>query len=419
MRLAVVYQAAIGGFIAAAAVCLATTASAKPTRKESANASAAFKECRDKEKNGPAADCWRAWLTKYRDKGSEAEVIVAEEHSGRAEDTAKPNESSDGADKVKKEKDKGVAAEASVSVSASTKTVAAPTQAPPAGFKLGISNVGSSVTYSMAPGRAEGFRVGSSLIVKDENGRRAALLKVQRLGPGGAEGTQQPSGLALRLGSAQQGTDLVAYRMLGLSAMLYPTVGVLIPALSTGSTWVERKELRPGSYLQFKLPQAYLGGGASIGYDVSPLLRWPESNVRLRGEYLAGLYGVGTRVRAWTFELSFEKGFYLAKALELYAGLGPTATLATVDVLPPDIQIPGKPNSVQTLRAFRIGGAAYVGAEALVHPHIAIRLEGLIRVNVPTEGYNSADGGPVFWDFHARKDSFSMGGGRLGVIGMF
>lgn len=412
MRRAVVYRATTGSLLATAALCLAAAASAKPTPKESADATAAFKACREKEKSGSAADCWRAWLEKHRKNGSEAEVIVAEEHAEKDEGAAKPDKSDEAEEeeeaeeKEPSEEEQPAEGAASVSVSASTEAAAAP----PGAFKLGVGTVEGSPVYSMAP--AEGIGVGSSLIVRDENGRRAALFKVKRRGAG-----EQPNELALRLGAAEQGAALEPYKMLGMSAMLHPSVGVLLPGLSTGSTWYPRTP--NAGHLQFKLPQAYLGCGVSVGYDVSGLISWSESNVRLRGEYLAGLYGVGTRVRAWAFELAFEKGFYLAKALELYAGLGPTATIASVDVLPPDLQVSGQPNSVQTLRAFRFGGAAYVGAEALLHPHIGIRLEGFVHANIPAKGYVSADGGPVYWDFAYRKDSFSMGGGRLGVIGMF
>ena len=286
---------------------------------------------------------------------------------------------------------------------------------PPVTYKLGASEG----VYGTAAGRADGLLVGSSFIVQDQNGKRTALLKVEQLGPGGAEGAQQATELKLRLGQADNGADLVPLKRIGLSAMLNPTLGILLPGLSTGNTWFPRDLLRAGTYLQFKLPQVYVGGGLSIGYDVSGLISWSESNVRLRGEYLSGTNGIGTRAKAVALDLTFEKGFDVAKMLQVYGALGPTLTIATVETLPPDIQIPGQPNSVQTLKAYRFGLAANFGAEALMHPNIGIRLEGFIRANIPTEGYISADGGPVYWNFHVRKDSFSMVGFRLGVIGMF
>jgi hypothetical protein len=427
MQRAVVYRTALGSLLSAAAVCFVTTATAKPKAKHSEAATEAFKQCREKEKQGPAPRCWQAWLEFYRDKGTEAEVIVAEDHSKQA--AATPSSSAPAkpapkpaAEPAPEEPEQTTAEEpaeasASVSVTPAPEPPPAPAEPPPppVTYKLGAAEG----VYGTAAGKAEGLRVGSSFIVQDANGKRTALLKVERLGPGGAEGAEQATELKLRLGQADNGADLVPLKMIGLSAMLGPSLGILLPGLSTGNTWFPRDQLRANTYLQFKLPQVYVGAGLSVGYDVSGLISLSESNVRLRGEYLSGMNGIGTRAKAVALDLTFEKGFDVAKMLQVYGGLGPTLTIATVETLPPDIQIPDQPNSAQTLKAYRFGVAANVGLEALVHPNVGMRLEGFLRGNVPTEGYISADGGPVYWDFHKRKDSFSMVGVRLGVIGMF
>jgi len=117
--------------------------------------------------------------------------------------------------------------------------------------------------------------------------------------------------------------------------------------------------------------------------------------------------------------LLVEKGFYVGRGLMLYGALGPNATLALVDVLPPDDPIPDKPVSVQHLQAVRFGGALNAGLEFLFSPNLAMRVEGNARINIPKTGYSTTDGGPIYWDFHKRSDSYSMVGGRLGMMAKF
>ena len=54
VRRAVAYRTAIGGLVAGAAVCFVATATAKPKAKHSEAATEAFKQCREREKKGPA-----------------------------------------------------------------------------------------------------------------------------------------------------------------------------------------------------------------------------------------------------------------------------------------------------------------------------------------------------------------------------
>jgi hypothetical protein len=145
-----------------------------------------------------------------------------------------------------------------------------------------------------------------------------------------------------------------------------------------------------------------------------------ESHLRLRTEFLAGASGaVGTKATAIPIELLFEKGVYLGKRLTLYGALGPNVTIAILEVLPPDELIIGYPRTAQHLQATRFGAAVGAGLEILLSPNLGLRIEGNARINNKPSGYTTSDGGPIYWDFHKRSDSYSMVGGRFGAIGKF
>lgn len=54
-----------------------------PTREQREAATRDFRTCREVEAEGDATACWRVWLKRHRETGTEAEVLVAEEHSVR------------------------------------------------------------------------------------------------------------------------------------------------------------------------------------------------------------------------------------------------------------------------------------------------------------------------------------------------
>ncbi len=60
------------------------------TKAQREAATAAFRTCREQESLGDATACWKLWLQKYRERGGEAEVIVAEEHAQRGEKSPAP-----------------------------------------------------------------------------------------------------------------------------------------------------------------------------------------------------------------------------------------------------------------------------------------------------------------------------------------
>jgi hypothetical protein len=236
-------------------------------------------------------------------------------------------------------------------------------------------------------------------------------------GPGGASGATQPTELSLRAGSVEEGARPEPMTMLGLSVMLHGAAQFAI--MNSDTTWYER-EVAEGGFLEYMIPNVYAGGGLTVGYDVSGAIHWYETHLRLRTEFLAGAAGAtGTKATVIPIELLVEKGFYVGRGLMLYGALGPNATLALVDVLPPDDPIPDKPVSVQHLQGVRFGGALNAGLEFLFSPNLAMRVEGNARINIPKTGYSTTDGGPIYWDFHKRSDSYSMVGGRLGVMAKF
>jgi hypothetical protein len=56
---------------------------ARATAAQKRAATEAFSNCREVAKEGDATGCWRVWLKKYAEVGTEAEVAYAEEHSGQ------------------------------------------------------------------------------------------------------------------------------------------------------------------------------------------------------------------------------------------------------------------------------------------------------------------------------------------------
>lgn len=431
MRRVVVSKVAIGGLFLASLLGYSHVASAKPpTAQQKKAATEAFKQCRDQEQYGDATACWRAWLEKHRSAGGEAELMVAEERvakkSGdpgvdkpkkkRATKKDEPKEGEAAAEQEPEEETEEEEEEAPVQAEAKVevKPEAPPEPAlPPANETLQLFP-GSSHRYIISPGKAEGVAVGASYVVNDGSGNLKGYLKVFSTGPGGSEGASQPSELSLRLGEVDEGAAPVPKKTVGLSVMLHGSGAAGL--MNDGSNYFETPA---GGFLEYAIPGGFVGGGLSIGYELSGPIGWSESHLRLRGEFLAGLGGTGTKANAIPIELLFEKGFYLGKALTLYGALGPSYTIAIVETLPPPEPIEGNPITVQQLQANRLGGAVSAGLEVLLSPNVALRLEGNVRINMRPSGYTTSDGGPIYWNFHTRKDSYSMGGGRLGVIAKF
>src|SRR4051794_25699541 len=56
-------------------------ADAQPRKGPRPPSTEAFATCREQEKVGDASACWKVWLSKWRETGSEAETAYAEEHA--------------------------------------------------------------------------------------------------------------------------------------------------------------------------------------------------------------------------------------------------------------------------------------------------------------------------------------------------
>jgi outer membrane biosynthesis protein TonB len=309
--------------------------------------------------------------------------------------------------------------------------------------------------YTMALGKSDNISVGDGFDVLDENGNRVAYFKVRSVGPGGSEGEQKPSTLALRLGEASDGDTLSEHGMIGLGLQLHGGANFYFldkahyapyGAIQSPDGWVQQ---------QFGLPQLMYGGGGALSYDLSGLVGWSEFSVRAGGDFLLG-NGTATQTRLIVAELLAEKGFYLGKGLGLYLGFGPTMTMAKVRSVPfynpvvlgelnagsgdiePVAQMPGQ---IVDFEATRFGAAAEVGFEFLLSPNLAVRAEIPLRFSFPTKGYDSAnpaksqcptdltDPASVSnspdqdsqgcWGFDTRKDTFASAGARVGAKIMF
>jgi hypothetical protein len=319
------------------------------------------------------------------------------------------------------------------------------------GWQLSATLLMNDDRYGIALGEAENLSVGDRFVVLDDEGNRKAYFRVQNLGPGGAEGEQSMSEVALRLGEASAGDTVSELSMLGLGiqvhggAMFFPVDSPHYAPYgaiqASEDVWVQQK---------FALPQLMFGGGGALSYDMSWLVGWSEFSVRLGGEYLMG-NGTATQATLIETELVAEKGFYLGTGLELYVGLGPTMTIAKVRSVPfynPIIlgqeqngelvavnEIPGQ---VVDFRSMLFGATAMVGFEYLLTPHVALRAEFPFRFSIP-QGYDKGTppqstcpsdlsdpdstlesrDSSLCWGYDTREDTYASGGGRLGALVMF
>jgi hypothetical protein len=116
--------------------------------------------------------------------------------------------------------------------------------------------------------------------------------------------------------------------MLGLSVGLYGSFSALMLNTSNHVVNVEGDPANPSCLdtvstcmVEFGVPNWSAGAGLALRYDLSWLLSWPESYVRVDGEFQMGT-GSSSSLTAIPISLSFEKGFTLGKAFGLFVGLG-------------------------------------------------------------------------------------------------
>ncbi len=284
-------------------------------------ASDAFNACREQEKYGDAASCWRAWMDKHKPAADEAEVLYAE----------------------------------------------AKVKGAPAAKR-------SAATES-----------------DDGEGRRALEVEADR----DASDKSAP---------AESG--------IGLSLIVHGTAVLFF--LNEAD---QRFELSQGQAATYSVPSFGYGGGLSVGYALDKPLKWPNTHLRLGAERLVG-EGDGTGATVTNVDLAFEKGLPIARRLKLYFAAGPSLTRAELKLVPPPVLVPNQTRDVQEIASTRFGGTARIGVELALGSRVGVRLEATVRVN--TRGFYQPDEGDViYWDFAQRRDSFSSGGGRFGVIAWF
>ena len=257
----------------------------------------------------------------------------------------------------------------------------------------------------VALGAEESLKVGDAFTANGPDGERLGYFKVVSVGPGGSGGQAQPSELNLRMGTASQGMQLREYRSWGLELTAHGAAEAILATAADHYVLVGDM-----GYAQYKMPRFAIGGGGSIGYDLSGLLASAETSVRVRAEYLSG-NGTGLTASILPIDLSFEKGFYLGKGLNFFVALGPTLSLVKLKVALPILS--GAPElPLQELSATRFGGQANTGLDILLSPRVALRFAGIFRYNLGS-GY-TASGAEFTWGDGIR-DSFSTLGLNVGL----
>ncbi len=258
--------------------------------------------------------------------------------------------------------------------------------------------------YSMALGRDEGIRTGDGFTVRDASGDRIAYLKAVDIGAGGTEGDTDRTSLRLRAGDAEVGSKLERWSQVGLS--LAPSMGFSSFLANDGESTVGRSVYAP--------PSTLFGVGASLGVDLSGVLGWSETALRIGAGYYAG-GGTNARGSFIPLELLFEKGFPVGPRLSLFVAVGGHLTLASVTLLANGVDM----LEDRSFGSLLFGPAARFGLDLLLHPDVSLRLEASTRVPVQGASYGASDGGSVPLTWSQRSDRYVSVGSNLGVVWVY
>jgi hypothetical protein len=276
------------------------------------------------------------------------------------------------------------------------------------GWKLFAMLAHAETPASIPVGRAEGLRVGDAFEVRDGRNERVAFLKAVEIGPGGAAGEREHTVLSTRAGDAPEGARIDAYRQLGIVFAPYGSFGML--TFGSGTTTVHS-----GATSQdFSLPDAVFGGGASIGFDLSSVLRSTETYVRVGGGVLTGS-GLNTTAMLVPIDLWLEKGLYVARRVTLTAAVGGTVQLTSVTLA----TALGPSADDLHLSSIVAGPAARLGFDVLLHPDWSVRIEGVARVPLNGAAYTEGDGKPIPDEWRGRDDHFATLTASLGIARTF
>lgn len=166
-------------------------------------------------------------------------------------------------------------------------------------------------------GRHEGVKVGYAFYVPDEHGRIGSYFKVTDAGPGGPNGTIDPSILRNRFGATPIGSRIYEYPQSNL--YLAPRLeGGLLGGMSAPTT-IATGPLA-GQTVQF--PSWAAGVALGAAWDFSGTVGSPEWRTMAEVHALAGATTtarVGLLLIDWP---SVEKGIYVGPRLKAFASIG-------------------------------------------------------------------------------------------------
>jgi hypothetical protein len=250
-------------------------------------------------------------------------------------------------------------------------------------------------------GAEEGLKVGYGFEVLQPDGDRIGYFKITNVGPGGEKAAKEPSELAVRAGDVPDGARLEEYPQIGIVVQPYGSFAML--TYSYGATVI-------GGTRVYQTPGVVFGGGATVGYDLSSLLSWSETFVRVGGAYYVGS-GTAMKTSHVPIEFYVEKGFYLGRRLELFAAPGAVFQLNNVTLEDPVLPL--------EMSATTIGPAGRVGLDIMLHPDWSLRVEGLARFPLTKASYEEKDGKPLPPEVLRREDHFATLGANIGVAKTF
>lgn len=270
------------------------------------------------------------------------------------------------------------------------------------GWKLfGLATRHPEAASGVNLGAEEGVKVGYGFEIRGADGERVAYAKITNVGPGGEAAAQFPSALAVRSGEVPEGAKLDEYPQIGLVLQPYGSFALL--TYSYGATVI-------GGTRVYQPPTLVVGGGATVGYDVSSLIGWSETFFKVGGAFYVGS-GDKMSTTHVPIELAFEKGVYVGRRLTAFASVGGVFQLNSVKF--DDATAPLE------LSSTTIGPSARAGLDVMLHPDWTLRIEGMARVPVTTGTYEEANGKKIPPEVLRREDHFATLGANLGVARTF
>jgi hypothetical protein len=276
------------------------------------------------------------------------------------------------------------------------------------GWKLFGVLAHSSSPASLTLGREDGVKSGDVFQVRGEDDERLAFFKVAQVGAGGPAGEKDHTLLEPLSGDAVTGARLEAYPQLGLVVAPYASFGLL--TYCYGTTRIQSGD----TFQDFTLPGVVFGGGATLGYEISSLVRWSNTYARVGGGIFTGS-GLNTSALLVPIDLWFEKAFHVARRFSVAAAIGGTVQRSSVNVLTALDGVDEDLNVSSTM----FGPAARLGADVMLHPDWSLKLEAAARVPMNSAAYTESDGKAIPAEWQSRDDHFATIAANLGIARTF